>query len=65
MSYPQLIIYSTVERLGILRARKMLREYLLQSTADYFMLFDDDAIIEDEAKGNDEMLKLMDEHPNG
>ncbi len=43
----------------------MLREYLLQSTADYFMLFDDDAIIEDEADGHNEILKLMDEHPNG
>lgn len=65
LSYPQLTIYSTVERLGILRARKTLRKYLLQSNADYFMLFDDDAIIEDEAKGHDEILKLMDEHPNG
>lgn len=61
----KVVIYSTLERLGILCARKKLRQLLLKTSAQYFMLFDDDAIIEDTGNGHEEMLRLMDEHPNG
>ncbi len=57
-------IHATVERLGILKARKQLRQYLLATSYDYFILFDDDAIIVDNG-GKEELLRLIDANPIG
>lgn len=51
-------------KLGILRARKTLRQKLLKSNGDYFILFDDDAIIEMETSTTD-LLQMCGENPNG
>lgn len=44
-NYPTLIKH-TYEKLGILKARKVLREKFLEMGYDYIVMFDDDAIIE-------------------
>lgn len=58
------VIYEQ-RRLGILKARQRLRNLLLQENADYYILFDDDAIIHTEGDNYLELLKLMEENPQG
>lgn len=53
------------DKMGILRARRFLRQQLLKTNGDYFMLFDDDAII-NAPKGSIEAYKdLMRKNPQG
>ena len=58
----KLIIYSYPKGLGILPARKVLREKFLELSYDYLIMLDDDCIF----KGTtaDDYLKEIDEHPN-
>lgn len=50
------------DKLGILKARKTLRKHFLESSYDYIILFDDDAIIEGDSSN---YLNLMEENPKG
>ena len=52
-------------RLGILNARKTLRNLLLRQEADYYILFDDDAIIHTEGDNYLQLIKLLEENPQG
>lgn len=60
------IIVQYYNKLGILKARKVLREKFLDSNFDYLIMFDDDAIIEQlEPNAGDAYLKALEEHPDG
>lgn len=64
-SYQYLEVQS-YKTLGILKARETLRYDLLYHTdGDYFILFDDDAIIEYTKEAIDELYRLMDLNPKG
>ena len=59
------IIYK-YNKLGILQARKELRNKFLERGYDYLIMFDDDAIVESTKDGLvEEYFRRMDEHPNG
>lgn len=51
--------------MGILRARKALRKWLLSTDGDYFMLFDDDADIKCSNHANELLVQMMRDHPQG
>lgn len=52
-------------KLGILPARKTLREKFLESEYDYLIMFDDDAIIEySDPSAPERYLKLINDNPN-
>jgi len=52
--------------LGILGARKVLREEFLKLGYDYIIMFDDDAIIQcDDAKAHLDFINELDKHPKG
>lgn len=53
------------DKVGILAARKALRKWLLSTSADQFMLFDDDAIIQTENNSHIELLKIIEQNPQG
>ena len=53
------------DKLGILNARKKLREHFLESSYDYLIMCDDDCIIESTVEATKNYLKEMDKHPNG
>jgi hypothetical protein len=60
------IINFSYGKLGILKARKTLRDRFLQSEFDYLIMFDDDAIIQCLDKGSPQKyLTLIDNNPNG
>ena len=52
-------------KLGILKARKTLREKFLESNYDYLIMCDDDCIIESTVEATKNYLDEMDNHPNG
>ncbi len=52
-------------KLGILKARMTLREELLKSKGDYFILFDDDAIIEYTEASIKRLYQLCGKNPKG
>jgi len=60
-------IYKYTERLGILKARKILREkFLTETDADYILMFDDDCVIScSNDVGIEEYLSKIDKNPNG
>jgi len=60
------IIVKRYNPLGILGARKALREEFLNLDYDYIITFDDDAIIECSTEtAADDYMKAIDAHPNG
>lgn len=59
------VVSYSYEKLGILKARKTLRERFLESTYDYLIMFDDDAIIERlTPNANQEYLDAIDANPD-
>lgn len=65
--YPrQTILCYTYPKLGILKARHVLRERFLASKFDYLIMFDDDAIIEQRTpNATHDYLYQIDYHPDG
>lgn len=53
------------DRLGILNARKTLREKFLESDYDYLIMCDDDCIIESTVDATKNYLNEIDKHPQG
>lgn len=54
------------DRLGILKARQLLREKFLNLGYDYIIMFDDDAIIEcDNDKAHLDYIQCIENHPDG
>lgn len=60
----QLHIYR-YDKLGILKARQLLRDKFLDLNYDYIIMFDDDAIIECAPGQNKAYLDSLEQHPNG
>ena len=65
LNYSNITIHAVEGRPGILKARKTLRKLLLATDNDYFVLFDDDAIIETTPEAAAQFITLMNEHPHG
>jgi hypothetical protein len=62
----QIIINFSYDKLGIIKARKTLRERFLESEYDYLIMFDDDAIIQClDGNSPQDYLDLIDKHPDG
>ena len=63
--YDNLIIYYHDNPLGIIPARKELREIFLNSEYDYLIMLDDDCELVNATKESiEDYLKQIDEHPN-
>lgn len=55
----------TFDKLGIVGARKKLREIFIDSKYDYLIMLDDDCMIDATTNGSKLYLKEIDEHPSG
>ena len=66
---PEFIKHTTIhkfDKLGILGARKMLREKFLESKYDYLIMCDDDIVLEQKVvDAPKKYLAELDKHPNG
>lgn len=58
-------IFNYDQPLGILNARKKLREYFLNSEYEQIIMFDDDAVIETSMEAAQQFLIEADNHPQG
>ena len=58
-------IYRYDKPLGIVGARKVLREKFLESNYDQLIMFDDDAVIQTTQEGAKNFLKVCNNHPYG
>ena len=63
ISCHQYLIYKFNKPLGIVGARKALREVFLQSEYDYLIMLDDDCNVIGSKEGADNYLKEIDQHP--
>lgn len=52
-------------KLGIMKARNLLRNKFLELGYDYLIMFDDDAIIECMGDANKQYIELLNKNPNG
>ena len=59
------LIVKYYDCLGILKARKTLREEFLKLSYDYIMMFDDDAILVTPGNTFQQYIQLMEMHPDG
>ena len=59
------VIIKNYSALGILWARKVLRQEFLRLSYDYIIMFDDDAIIETKNDAHIKYMEEIDKHPNG
>lgn len=65
-NFKNIIRYEYTNGLGILAARKALREHFLNSNFDYLIMLDDDAVISMKNKRSaQKYLNELDEHPDG
>lgn len=59
-----LIEYKFNEKLGITKARRILRQKFLESDFDYIILFDDDDFVEGTYEEGQDFIKKLYQHPN-